>query len=129
MESKYNEATLNRPEGDRAVDAPVIIIDIEDLVKQIKKEKAWDKNDRNAITAFKSDKMSLVIVAMRKNATMTTERPENILSVQVLKGKLKLQTSGKTVEVCEDKIFVLHEHIPYTIDALKKSVFLLTVIE
>ena len=129
MESKYNEATHNRPEGDRAVDAPVIIIDIQDLVKQIKKEKAWDKNDRNAITAFKSDKMSIVVVAMRKNATMTTERPENILSVQVLKGKLKLQTSGKTVEACEGNIFVLHEKIPYSIEALKKSVFLLTVVE
>jgi quercetin dioxygenase-like cupin family protein len=129
MESKYNEATRNRPEGDRAVDAPVITIDIQDLVQQIKKEKAWDKNDRNAITAFKSDKLSIVLVAMRKNATMTTEHPENILSVQVLKGRLKLQTSGKTVEVGEENIFVLHERIPYTIEAVKKSVFLLMVVE
>ena len=33
MEEKYNEATINRPEGDRPVDAPVVLIDIPDFIK------------------------------------------------------------------------------------------------
>ena len=129
MEEKYNESTHNRPEGDRPVDAPVIEIDIPDFIKRIKKEKAWDKNDRNAITVFKSDKLRVVIVGMRKKAEMTTERPENIFSLQVLDGRIKLYTQEKTIEVREKEMFVLHANIPYKIVAVKKSLFLLSVVE
>jgi len=129
MEERHNEATKNRPEGDRPVDAPVVVVNIPDFIKKIKKEKAWDKNDRNAITVFKSDKLRIILVAMHKKAEMTTERPENIFSLQVLDGKVKLHSSEKTVEVREDELFVLHAHIPYKIEAVKRCVFLMTVVE
>ena len=129
MEEKYNESTINRPEGERPVDAPVVQIDIPGFIKRIKREKAWDKNDRNAITVFKSDKMRVVIVGMRKKAEMTTERPGNIFSVQVLDGRVKLHTPENTIELKEKEMFVLHANIPYKIVAVKKSLFLLTVVE
>lgn len=129
MEEKYNESTINRPEGERLVDAPVVEIDIPRFIKRIKREKAWDKNDRNAITVFKSDKLRVVIVGMRKKAEMTTERPENTFSVQVLDGRIKLHTAEKTIEVKNNEMFVLHANIPYKIVAVKKSLFLLSVVE
>jgi quercetin dioxygenase-like cupin family protein len=129
MEERRNESTINRPEGERTVDAPVVPVNIPDFIKKIKKEKAWDKNDRNAITVFKGDKLRIILVAMHKKAVMTTERPENIFSVQVLNGKVRLITNEKKVDVKQEELFVLHANIPYTIEALKKSVFLLTVVE
>jgi quercetin dioxygenase-like cupin family protein len=129
MQEKYNEATINRPEGDRPVDAPSVLVNIPDLIGQIKDEKAWDKNDRNAITVFKSDKMRIVLVAMHKDAEMQTEHPKNIFSIQVIKGKLKLHTNEDSVKVEKEQLFVLHENIPYKIEAVKKSVFLLTIVE
>ena len=129
MEEKHNEATINRPEGDRPVDAPVVLVNIPDFIRQLKNEKAWDKNDRNAITVFKSDKMRIILVAMHKKAEMTTEHPENIFSLQVINGKIELNTGAKTVEVKKREMFVLHANIPYKIEALKKSIFLLTIVE
>jgi quercetin dioxygenase-like cupin family protein len=129
MQEKYNEATINRPEGDRPVDAPLVLIDIPNFIKQIKDEKAWDKNDRNAITVFKTDKMRIVIVGMHKGAQMSTERPENILSLQVIKGKIKLDANQTSVEVNKEQVVALHENIPYNIEAIKKTIFLLTVVE
>lgn len=129
MVEKYNEATQNRPDGDRPVDAPLVLVNIPDTIKQLKKEKAWHKNDRNAITVFKSDKISIILVALHKKAEMTTEHPQNIFSLQLLEGKLKLQTSEQTVEVKKEEIFTLHANIPYKVVAQKKSIFLLTVIE
>lgn len=129
MKEKYNEATSNRPEGDRPVDAPLVMIDIPVLIKQIKKEKAWGDNDRNAITVFKSDKMRVILVALHKKAVMTTEHPENIFSLQVLDGKIKLRSGEENVELKSRKMFVLHANIPYKIVAVKKSIFLMTVVE
>jgi quercetin dioxygenase-like cupin family protein len=128
-EEKHNESTKNRPEGERPIDAPVVVVNIPKIIKKIKKEKAWDKNDRNAITVFKGDKMRIVLVAMHKKAEMTTERPENILSVQVISGKIELNTGAKTVEIKKREMFVLHANIPYKIESLKKSIFLLTIVE
>jgi quercetin dioxygenase-like cupin family protein len=126
---RHNEATINRPEGDRPIEAPFVLVEIRDFIKQIKKEKAWSEKDRNAITVFKNEKMSIILVAMHKKAVMTTERPENIFSVQVLDGKINLQTDVKTIDVREDELFVLNANIPYKIEAVKKSIFLLTVVE
>ena len=126
---RHNEATLNRPEGDRPVDAPLVIANIPEFIKKIKKEKAWGTNDRNAITIFKSGKMSIILVALHKKADMTTERPDNIFSLQVLSGKVKLHTDVKTIDIKEEELFVLHANISYKIEAVKKSIFLLTVVE
>ena len=129
MKTKYNESTKNRPEGDRMVDAPVVIADIPTYIKELKKEKAWDKNDRNAITLFKSNKMSIVLVAMHKKAVMETEKPEHILNIQVIKGRIRLEANGNLYEAEKEQIIALHEKMPYQIKALSKSIFLLTIVE
>ncbi len=128
MDVKYNESTINRPEGERPINAPLVLVDIPTYIEQLKSEKAWEENDRNAITVFKSDKLRIVIVALHKNAEMHTERPEHILSIQMIKGKIKVYTDDKTTVAEDDQLFVLHENIPYKVQAVKKSIFLLTVI-
>ena len=127
MEEKFNEATINRPEGDRPIDAPLVLIDIPSFARQIKTEKAWQNSDRNAITVFKSAKMKIVVVALHKKAEMHTEHPENILSVQVIKGRIKLYANEKTLVVEKNQVFALHENIPYRVKAVKKTIFLLTI--
>lgn len=129
MENTNIDATYNRPEGDRKIDSPVLLIDLPSYIDQIKNEKAWEENDRNAITIFKTDKMRIVLVALHKKAKMETEHPENTLSLQVLKGKINVATTYASTEVDKEMILTLHEKIPYTISALKKSIFLLTLAE
>ena len=129
MEEKYNEATINRPEGDRPIDSPAVLIDLPSFIEQIKSEKAWEENDRNSITVFKSSKMRVIVGALHKNAEMQTEHPDNILSIQVLKGRLNVLTDEKVIEVERDQILALHEHIPYKIEAIKKTTFILTIVE
>jgi quercetin dioxygenase-like cupin family protein len=127
MDEKFNEATKNRPEGDRTVDSPVVLIDIPSFIKQIKDEKAWDKNDRNSVTVFKTDKMRVVVVGLHKGAEMTTEHPDNVISIQVISGKIKLHANDDTYDVRKKQAVALHDNVPYRVVAVKKSIFLLTV--
>jgi hypothetical protein len=129
MENTNIEATNNRPDGDRQIDSPVLVIDLPTFIEQIKNEKAWEENDRNSITVFKSDKMRILLVALHRKAVMQTLRPENILSLQLLKGKLNLTANNESTEIHKEQILTLHEKISYTIRALKKSLFLLTLVE
>ena len=127
MDEKFNESTKNRPEGDRLVDSPVVLIDIPSFIKQIKNEKAWDKNDRNSVTVFKTDKMRVVLVGLHKGAEMTTDHPDNVISIQVISGKIELHANNDSMNVRKKQAVALHEQVPYRVVALKKSIFLLTV--
>lgn len=127
MEEKHNEATINRPDGDRPVDSPLLLIDLPLLIKQIKTEDAWSKNDRNAITAFKTDGMRIVLVALHKDAEMQTHSAEGVVSIQVIDGKIKLKTDEASVEVNEGQVLTLHSGISHSVLAIEETTFLLTM--
>lgn len=129
MENTIIDATQNRPDGERKIDSPVLLIDLPSYIKQIQDEKAWEDGDRNAITIYKTNKIRILLVALHKGANMQTERPENVFSLQLLKGKLNVATSYAATEVNKDMIIAIHDSVPYTISAVKKSVFLLTLAE
>jgi|SRR5665213_1964525 len=129
MEHTTLDATHNRPEGDRQINSPVLAIDIPCYIEQIKNENAWQENDRNAITVFKSDKMKIVLMALHRKAEIQTAHPENVLSVHVLKGKIVVMADEKKTDAEKGQIIAMHDKIPYKIKAVKKSLVLLTVVE
>ena len=49
METKYNDPTAQRPDGDRLIDAALVPIDLPLFMEQIKEEAPWREGDRNSI--------------------------------------------------------------------------------
>jgi quercetin dioxygenase-like cupin family protein len=126
-EEKFNEATPQRPEGDRMLDAPLVEMDIQRYKEQIKQEETWRNSDRNAITIFKSDGMRVVLIAMHKGAEMKTHTAPGTISIQVIEGQILFHTEQKSVKLIEDQMLALHVGIPHSVQALDESVFLLTI--
>ena len=127
MEIKYNEATPQRPEGDRSLDVALIAIDLPVFVKQIKEESTWKESDRNAITVFKTNGLRIVLIALHKGAEMPTHTADGIISVQVLEGQMQFNTEWRSVELSNGQMLALHERIPHSVLALKETIFLLTL--
>ena len=127
MEERYNEATQQRPDGNRAVDAALVTIDLPMFRKQIKEELPWKNGKRNAITVFKTNGLRIVLIALHKGAGMPTHVADGIISVQVLEGQVQFNTDGKSVELGTGQMLALHEGIPHSILALKETIFLLTL--
>jgi quercetin dioxygenase-like cupin family protein len=127
MKEITKEATVLRPERHRAMDVQLLAFDLSSLTKQILKEKAWKKSDRNAITIFKTDGMRIVLIAMHKDAKMIRHMVNGMISLQVLKGKIQFDTDNRSEELGEGQMLTLHESIPHSVLAKKKTVFLLTL--
>jgi quercetin dioxygenase-like cupin family protein len=127
MEIKYNEATPQRPDGDRSLDAALVSIDLPAFVKQIKEESTWKESDRNAITVFKTNGLRIVLIALHKGAEMATHTAEGIISVQVLEGQMQFNTEWRSVELSKGQMLALHERIPHNVLALEETIFLLTL--
>lgn len=127
MEEKYNESTNNRPEGDRVINAPFVVSDINAHIKQITEEDAYFKNDRNAITLFKAHGVSVVLIALRNNAEISTPEPSGKVGViQVISGSLDIEIEGETSTVAHQQIISFHGHLGYHIMATEDTIFLLT---
>ncbi len=129
MVIKENRATESRPEGDRPLDAPVVPIDIRQVTKQLLSEKAWKKNDRNAITLFKTADIRVLLIALHPGAELHTGRPDNTLIFQVLRGKVVIQVGGRKEKLRKGQMLAMHEHIDYSVRSRNKAIVLLTVVE
>ena len=127
MDEKYNEATAQRPQGNRTVDAPLVSIDLGSFIEQIRNEKTWEDSDRNAITVFKTNGMRIVLIALHKNAELARHTANGIISVQVLEGQMIFTTDQQSVELSKGQLLTLHQGIPHSIVAIEETVFLLTL--
>lgn len=127
MENKSNEATPQRPEGDRMLNAPLVNMDLNKFIKQIKEESTWAESDRNSITIFKSDNMRIVLMGMHTDAELKTHTANGIISVQVLEGNISFTAGESTVSLQKGQMIALQEMIPHSVLALSESFFLLTL--
>jgi hypothetical protein len=129
MRVRYNESTPNRPWGERPLDAPVVPIDLHAYMQEIMEEGAWQKNDRNAITVFKSKDVTVTLVALHRDAEMKPPvyARTGIMTLQVLDGLVSFSTANEKMELYSGQMVILHEHIPYIVLALEESSCLLTM--
>lgn len=127
MQEKHNEATPQRPQGDRPLDAPLVLIDLPAIHKQIKGEASWSDSDRNAITVFKSAGLRIVLVALHEGAEMKKHLAGGILNVQVLDGQITFNTEAQSVILNKGQMLILHEGIAHSVTANLESTFLLTI--
>ena len=127
MQEKFNEATQNRPQGERPIDSPLLLLNLPALTKQIKEEEAWGKNDRNAITVFKTTGMNIVLIALHAHAELKTHTAPGTISVQVLEGTIKFNTTDESLEIKKGQLLTLHAGVSHSVLAVEESVFLLTM--
>jgi quercetin dioxygenase-like cupin family protein len=127
MEEKFNEATQQRPEGDRIMDAEMVTIDLPAFIEQIKQESPWKDNDRNAITVFKTNGMRIILIALHAGAEMKTHTADGIISVQVIDGRVKFNAVNRSVELGKRQMLALHKGIEHNLLALEETIFLLTL--
>ncbi len=127
METKFNESTPQRPEGDRVVDDNLVAINLPEFMEQLKKESTWADSDRNAITVYKTDGLRMVLVGLHKGAEMPRHTADGILNVQVLEGAIVFSTDQANLRLAVGHVAALHKNLPHSVKAETDSFFLLTL--
>lgn len=127
MEHKSNDATEQRPEGNRVLNAPLVEMNLINFINQIKNEKTWKESDRNSVTIFKSETMRIVLMGLHENAVLKAHKVNGVISVQVLEGKVNFSTEEKSVAIEKEQMIALEANIIHSVTALKESFFLLTL--
>ncbi|RZK55580.1 MAG: hypothetical protein EOO91_13850 [Pedobacter sp.] len=131
MEEKHNNATKQRPEGARPLDAGIIPINIPKYIGQLKAEEAYEKNGKNAITVFKSDAVTITLIAMQMNEEFHpgSEENEATMSLQVIKGEVLFESFGNKVELKDGELVTLHQQLSFKTTAISDAICLLTMVK
>ena len=124
MDIKYNIATPNRPDGSRLLDAPWVYAELETILEQLRSEPAWEKNDRNGMTIFKTDRFTQVVTMMKAGASIMKNSVDSFMTLHVLKGKAEVQTEDCPVVLSPGNLLLLHPFINHNIIAREETTLL-----
>jgi len=124
-ESMRSELSLHAP--DRLLDAPLLSFDLPKAIEKLKEEESWKRGERNAITLLKSDFMRIVLIALHEQSEINFHQSGNMISVQLLEGKVNFQTKKQSVMLKKGSLLTIHEDMKHTLIAVEESIFLLTV--
>ena len=80
-----------------------------------------------ARTLFKKRDFRVVLISMEPGAHMKEHHTDGTISLQVLKGKLRMNIGGKAHELAAGSLFPLAASIRHDVEALDDSAFLLTI--
>lgn len=128
MEKNTNvESTLLRPEGKRILNAPLIEIDLNKFIEKLKQEVNWAENDQNAITIFKSEYSTIVLMGMKENAELKAHTSNGNIVIQVLEGEINFKTDLHSSLLDKGQMVTLQSNISHSVVAILESFFLLTI--
>lgn len=121
------DSTVNRPEGERELNAPLVELNPDKFIAQIKSETNWADGKQNAITIFKAQSMRIVLIGLQKGAEMKEHKAKGVISVQVLEGTINFVTEHQTARIEKGQMIALQENITHSVSALTEAFFLLTL--
>ncbi len=127
MENKSSDATPQRPDGERLLNAALVEMNLNEFIMQIRSEPNWANRDRNSVTIFKSDSMRIVLLGLHENAELKPHKANGVISVQVLEGKIEFTAGDQTAYLEKGQMIALQENIMHSVKALAESFFLLTL--
>lgn len=128
MENKSKDATPQRPEGERILNGPLVEMNLNEVIKQIKSETTWADSDRNSVTLFKSETMRIVLIGLHENAELKPHKANGVISVQVIQGKIAFIAEQQHNHIEKGQMVALQENIVHSVKALTESFFLLTLV-
>ncbi len=127
MDNKSNEATPQRPEGERMLNATLVTMDLHQFMEQVKNESTWKESDRNSITVYKGESMRIVLIGLHEGAELKTHTANALISVQVLEGNIQFTAEENTVDLQKGQMIALQKQVPHSVKAVAESFFLLTM--
>jgi quercetin dioxygenase-like cupin family protein len=90
-------------------------------------EPEWTAGDRNSRTLFKGDTLRIVLTALRTEAVMRNEDPDESVAIQPLQGEIAVRVGRQDIPARNGELVCVGHGEPWEVRASVDSVFLLTV--
>lgn len=110
----------------RALRRPVLI-DVGDEASTLLEEPEWTSGDRNSRTLAMTERLRIVLTALRAGAELSSEESNDTLAVHALRGDLELRVDGLDLELQAGQLAAVEEPREWRVRAATDALLLLTV--
>ncbi|HTZ89358.1 MAG TPA: AraC family ligand binding domain-containing protein [Alloacidobacterium sp.] len=100
--------------------------DLSHEITDSEQKKPW-QSGLYAKTLYKSDDFRTVLITMQRAAHMKEHHTDGTISIQVLKGSVRVNAQGQVHELVPYGLFTLAPSIKHDVEALEDAAFLLTI--
>ena len=116
---------LNRLPG---LAEPLLQIDLERELQQLRREDSWQRETgRSSRTLAKYPDFRIVLILMKSGTRMRQHRAKGRVSIQQLKGQVRIHLTDHKVTVSSGHLLVLDCGVLHDVEALEESALLLTI--
>jgi len=104
-----------------------MVFEMASEIRGLRNDLEHTSGDRSAKTFVKAEGLRVTLVLLRAGATLHPEAIAGGASVQVLEGRLRLQSAGEWRELGPGELVVLSENLREPLAAVAEAAFLVTV--
>jgi quercetin dioxygenase-like cupin family protein len=115
------EMTQPTPISDGAV------FDLAAVDRELRSDDAYPRDGHTARTLVREPAMRIVLVVMRAGARIAEHRAQEITSIHVLTGRVRLALTDRTVDLPAGRVLVIGPDLRHDVEALADSTLLLTL--
>lgn len=116
---------LNRLPG---LAEPLLQIDFERELQQLRREDSWQRETgRSSKTLAKYPDFRIVLILMKGGTRMCQHRAEGRISIQQLKGQVRIHLADRNMRLSTGHLLVLDCGVLHDGEALEESALLLTI--
>src|SRR5579884_1617634 len=106
----------------------VLQIDFERELQQLRREDSWQRESgRSSKTLAKHPDFRIVLILMKSGTRMRQHRAEGRISIQQLKGQVRIHLADRKVSLSTGQLLVLDCGVLHDVEALEESALLLTI--
>ncbi len=116
---------LNRLPG---LAEPLLQVNFEREVQQLRRQDSWQRETgRSSKTLAKYPDFRIVLILMKSGTRMRQHRAEGRISIQQLKGAVRISLADREVSLSTGNLLVLDCGVLQDVEALEESALLLTI--
>jgi len=106
----------------------VMQIDFERELQQLRQEDSWQRETgRSSKTLAKYPDLRVVLILMKSGTQMRQHRAEGRISIQQLKGQVRIHLVDRKITLSTGHLLVLDCGVLHDVEALEESALLLTI--
>lgn len=128
MEERQQAAIVNgvSDRTPRPLMGPVLTFNLPQEISLLRGEVEYEKG-HNGRTLVKHSEFRVVLVVLRAGAQVHEQQTDQRIALQPLEGHVRLQLAEEAVNLHPDQLLSLDRNVPYHIEAVEDSAFLLWV--
>ena len=123
------DAIRTAPREGRVLAGPTITFSIAEEIRRLRQEPEWISGARNSVTVVKTANLSIVLTAIKKEATLCGHEVDGPITLQVISGAVKFGVAGEPLNLKAGTVIALDKAIHHDIQALEDSELLLTIVK